>query len=207
MLSRMCVLAVCALFVASIQAEDAKKNPIVVMETSMGTIEIELYQDKAPVTVKNFLNYVNDKFYDGTIFHRVMNNFMIQGGGLTRDMNEKATKDPIKNEADNGLKNDRGTVAMARLREPDTASAQFFINVVDNDGIHSPTNLNHRGKNLAGWGYCVFGKVVSGMDVVDKIKTVKTGTVGMMEDVPAEIIEIKSIKVKDAKDAKDSKEK
>ena len=191
----------------SLHAEEAKKNPVVVMETSKGTMEIELYADKAPETVKNFLSYVNDKFYDGTIFHRVMNNFMIQGGGMTPDLKEKDTKKPIKNEADNGLKNDRGTIAMARTNDPDSAASQFFINVVDNDGVHSPTNLNHTGKNPRGWGYCVFGKVISGMDVVDAIKKVKTGTSGFYQDVPSETIEIKSARVKETAGAKDDPKK
>lgn len=211
MMFRISAAVMCALFIASItstRAEEPKKNPVVVMETSMGTIEIELNAEKAPITVKNFLDYVNDKFYDGTIFHRVMNNFMIQGGGFTKDMKEKDTKKTIKNEADNGLKNDRGTIAMARLPEPDTASAQWFINVVDNDGVHSGANLNHVNKTDRGYGYAVFGKVTAGMDVVDKIKVVKTGTTNMMENVPTEIIEIKSIRLKDAKETpKETKEK
>src|SRR5262245_18176583 len=147
-------------------------NPIVVMQTSLGTIKIELFEDKSPATVQNFLGYVDDKFYDGTIFHRVMGKensergFMVQGGGFTADKKEKDTKGPIKNEATNGLSNTRGTLAMARTRNPDSATAQFFINVVDN------TVLVARGATP---GYAVFGKVIEGMDVVDKIKAVKTG--------------------------------
>jgi peptidyl-prolyl cis-trans isomerase A (cyclophilin A) len=144
-------------------------EPKVRMETSAGTITIELFPDKAPATVKNFLRYVDEGFYDGTVFHRVIPGFMIQGGGYTPQMQEKPTHAPIKNEADNGLKNDRGTVAMARTSDPDSATAQFFINLKDNDF------LNHTGKSLRGWGYAVFGKVISGMDVVDKIAAVSTG--------------------------------
>ena len=163
------------------------KNPMVLMSTSMGDIKIELYEDKAPVTVKNFLGYVNDKFYDGTIFHRVIPNFMIQGGGFDKDMKQKPTKAPIKNEAANGLKNDAGTVAMARTGDPDSATAQFFINVVNNDGLNRPKPDGH--------GYAVFGKVVDGMDVVHKIEHVQTTTKGMYQDVPAEPVVIKSISV------------
>jgi peptidyl-prolyl cis-trans isomerase B (cyclophilin B) len=189
-------LVVAALFVGSASAEE--KKPVVVIETSMGTIEAELYPDKAPETVKNFLMYTNDKFYDGTIFHRVMGTFMIQGGGFTPDMKEKETKAPIKNEADNGLKNTNGTLAMARLQDPNSASAQFFINVADNDF------LNHSGKTMRGWGYAVFGKVIKGMDVVNKIKDVQTKTVDITvqgqtfpaENVPTETVTIKSIREK-----------
>ncbi|MGD0950251.1 MAG: peptidylprolyl isomerase [Candidatus Binatia bacterium] len=163
------------------------KNPMVLMSTSMGDIKIELYEDKAPVTVKNFLGYVNDKFYDGTIFHRVIPNFMIQGGGFDKDMKEKPTKAPIKNEAANGLKNDTGTVAMARTGVVDSATAQFFISVKDNDF------LNHRDQSPQGFGYAVFGKVVDGMDVVHKIEHVQTTTKGIYRDVPQEPVVIKSI--------------
>ncbi len=166
--------------------ETAKGNPQVVLETSKGKIVLELYPDKAPVTVKNFLTYVDAKFYDGTIFHRVIPNFMIQGGGFTADMNQKSTNDPIKNEADNGLKNQRGTIAMARTNIPDSATSQFFINSVNNDF------LNFKSKSVQGWGYAVFGKVVEGLDVVDAISAVKTGTSGGFRDVPAEPVVIKS---------------
>ena len=166
--------------------ETAKGNPLVVLETSKGKIVLELYPDKAPVTVKNFLTYVDAKFYDGTIFHRVIPNFMIQGGGFTADMNQKPTNDPIKNEADNGLKNQRGTIAMARTNVPDSATSQFFINSVNNDF------LNFKSKSVQGWGYAVFGKVVEGLDVVDAISAVKTGTSGGFRDVPAEPVVIKS---------------
>jgi cyclophilin family peptidyl-prolyl cis-trans isomerase len=163
------------------------KNPMVLMSTSMGDIKIELYEDKAPVTVKNFLGYVNDKFYDGTIFHRVIPNFMIQGGGFDKDMKQKATKAPIKNEAANGLKNDAGTIAMARTGVVDSATAQFFISVKDNDF------LNHRDESPQGFGYAAFGKVVDGMDVVHKIEHVQTTTKGMYQNVPVEPVVIKSV--------------
>lgn len=161
-------------------------NPMVLMSTSMGDIKIELYPDKAPVTVENFLGYVRDGFYDGTIFHRVIPGFMIQGGGFTPDMNQKQTKGPIKNEADNGLKNDKGTIAMARTNVVDSATSQYFINVANNDF------LNHSSRDF---GYAVFGKVVEGMDVVDRIAAARTGSVGMFRDVPEEAIVIKSVKV------------
>jgi peptidyl-prolyl cis-trans isomerase B (cyclophilin B) len=164
----------------------AAGNPKVEMETSKGKIVIELFPEKAPETVKNFLNYVDAKFYDGTIFHRVIPNFMIQGGGFTADMKRKSAGAPIKNEADNGLKNERGTIAMARTGDPHSATAQFFINTVKNDF------LNHKSKTPQGWGYVVFGKVITGMDVVDTISAVKTVTRGSYRDVPAETIEIRS---------------
>jgi peptidyl-prolyl cis-trans isomerase B (cyclophilin B) len=164
----------------------AAANPKVEMETTKGKFVIELFPEKAPDTVKNFLNYVDTKFYDGTIFHRVIPKFMIQGGGFTADMKQKSAGAPIKNEADNGLKNDRGTIAMARTNDPHSATAQFFINTVNNDF------LNHKSKTPQGWGYVVFGKVVKGMDVVDAISSAKTVTRGMFRDVPAEIIEIRS---------------
>jgi peptidyl-prolyl cis-trans isomerase A (cyclophilin A) len=165
----------------------AGKNPVVVMETSLGNVKIELYPQKAPVTVKNFLDYVNSGFYNATIFHRVINGFMIQGGGFTADLQPKPTKAPIKNEADNGLKNDRGTIAMARTGDPNSATAQFFINVVDNQGLNRPSP--------DGFGYAVFGKVIEGMDVVDKIKAVPTGFSKGFRDVPQTPVVIKSVKV------------
>ena len=149
-----------------------------------GIIKAELYPDVAPITVENFVKLIEDNFFDGLIFHRVIAGFMIQGGGLTADMDNKPTNAPIKNEADNGLKNDRGTIAMARTQDPHSATAQFFINTVDN------SFLNFRSKDLNGWGYCVFGKVVQGMDVVDKIEKSKTTTVSYYQDVPVETIEI-----------------
>ena len=160
--------------------------PVVQLDTNMGAIVIELNEEKAPKTVENFLNYVKSGQYDNTIFHRVIEGFMIQGGGMDADMNEKATNKPIENEADNGLKNDAGTIAMARTQDPHSATGQFFINLKDNDF------LNHTAKNPQGWGYTVFGKVTSGMDVVNKIKGVPTGRFGMHADVPKEPVTIQS---------------
>jgi len=157
----------------------------------LGEIKIELYPDKAPITVENFLGYVRDGFYDNTIFHRVIPGFMAQGGGFVSGMTQKETKDPIKNEAANGLKNDRGTIAMARTNVVDSATAQFFINVVDN-GF-----LNHTEDTPRGFGYCVFGKVIEGMDVVDKIVSVPTGTFGYFQDVPQEDVVIISVTVQE----------
>ncbi|MBQ1330760.1 MAG: peptidyl-prolyl cis-trans isomerase [Desulfovibrio sp.] len=152
------------------------------IETTLGTITLELNADKAPETVANFLKYVDEGFYKNTIFHRVIKGFMIQGGGLTMKMEEKPTSAPVKNEADNGLKNDRGTIAMARTMDPHSATAQFFINLVDNDF------LNHTAPTMQGWGYCVFGKVVDGMDVVDKIGKTKTGSRPPYDDVPLDSV-------------------
>lgn len=160
------------------------ENPVVLLETTSGDILVELYPDKAPETVASFLKYVDDGFYNNTIFHRVIPGFMIQGGGLTARMQQKDTSAPIKNEADNGLKNDRGTIAMARTMDPHSATAQFFINLVDNDF------LNFQAPSGNGWGYCVFGRVTEGMDVVDKIAKVKTTTVGMYQDVPSDLVVI-----------------
>ncbi len=157
---------------------------MVKLTTNFGDITIELDAEKAPVTVKNFLDYVEKGFYDGVIFHRVINGFMIQGGGFDSDMRQKSTDAPIKNEANNGLSNDKYTIAMARTSIPDSATAQFFINVADNDF------LNHTSPTPNGWGYCVFGKVVSGMDVVDKIKAVKTTSKAGHQDVPVEPVVI-----------------
>ncbi len=156
----------------------------VILRTSMGDITLELDSAKAPKSVENFLAYVKSGHYDGTIFHRVMDNFMIQGGGFTDKMVQKPTSAPIKNEADNGLKNMKYTIAMARTNDPHSATAQFFINVVDNDFLNfsSPTER--------GWGYAVFGKVSSGMDIVDKIKKVKTGNSGFHQNVPVEPVTI-----------------
>lgn len=153
-------------------------DPKVVMETSKGTITIQLWADKAPKTVDNFLRYVKEGFYDGTIFHRVIDGFMIQGGGFTPDMQSKSTHEPIPNEASAELKNDRGTIAMARTQVVNSATSQFFINVADNDF------LNHRSKTPQGFGYAAFGQVIDGMDVVDQIKAVKTSTAGPHRDVP-----------------------
>lgn len=166
-----------------------KKPPVVILETGMGAIHIELNPEKAPITVKNFLDYVKAKHYDGLIFHRVIPGFMVQGGGLTPDMKETRTNSPIKNEAGNGLKNERGTLAMARTGVVDSATAQFFINVSDN-GF-----LNHKDTSARGFGYAVFGKVIQGMDVVDRIVKVPTATRGGHENVPTEPVTIKSATV------------
>jgi len=160
---------------------------VVEMKTTYGAIKIELDNEKAPKTVENFLSYANAGFYDGTIFHRVIDNFMIQGGGFDGDMQQKETAAAIENEADNGLKNDRGTIAMARTMDPHSATAQFFINVKDNDF------LNHSGKNMQGWGYAVFGRVIDGDDVLDKIRGVETGNRAGHQDVPKESIVIEAV--------------
>jgi cyclophilin family peptidyl-prolyl cis-trans isomerase len=166
----------------------AAENPQVSLQTSQGTITLELYADKAPETVKNFLAYVDDGFYGGTIFHRVIKDFMIQGGGYTADMEKKPTRDPIENEADNGLKNERGTVAMARTGDPHSATAQFFINHKDN------AFLDHRDKSPRGWGYTVFGRVTAGMDVVDTIATAPTGSKPPFpKDVPETTVVIEEV--------------
>ncbi len=162
-------------------------NPQIVMKTSKGDITIELYADKAPISVKNFLSYVDEKFYDGTIYHRVIKGFMIQGGGFTADMHQKPTKAAIKNEAANGLKNLKGTVAMARTGEIDSATSQFFINHKDN------AFLDHKDE-AEGFGYCVFGKVVAGMEVVDAVAEAPTMTKGMYRDVPRETVTIVSVR-------------
>jgi peptidyl-prolyl cis-trans isomerase B (cyclophilin B) len=159
------------------------------MQTSMGAIDIELDHDKAPVTAENFEQYVKEGFYDGTLFHRVIDNFMIQGGGLTPDMATKSTRAPIKNEADNGLKNITGSVAMARTGDPHSATAQFFINIKDNDF------LDFKSPDINGWGYCVFGKVVNGMDVVEKIKAQPTTSKKGHQDVPVEDIIIEKAEI------------
>lgn len=172
------------------QIEQYESNPQVILDTSMGSIVIELYHDKAPISVANFLNYLDSGFYNGTIFHRVIPGFMIQGGGFTEDMDEKRTGSPIKNEAGNGLPNLRGTIAMARTSVVDSATSQFFINTVDN------FFLNHQNKSPEGYGYSVFGKVIEGMDVVDAIQNVPTGTYGYFEDVPLEPVVIKRARIK-----------
>jgi cyclophilin family peptidyl-prolyl cis-trans isomerase len=191
----LCVAAT-PFLLAALLSDDNKasgKNPVVVMTTSMGKIKIELYPDKAPATVKNFLSYVDDKFYDGTVFHRVISNFMIQGGGFERGLKEKKTKEAIKNEASNGISNTRGTIAMARTDDPDSATAQWFISVKDNKGLD-------RSDDQAG--YAVFGKVIEGMDVVDKIKAVETHDAEAetrrgkttFQDVPVGEVVIKSVR-------------
>ena len=172
---------------------DSKDNPQVVMETSAGTIKMVLFQDKAPISVENFLKYVDAKHYDGTIFHRVIADFMIQGGGFEPGMREKRDKfAPIKNEADNGLRNEKGTLAMARTGDPHSATAQFFINTVTNRALD-------RAESQDGFGYAVFGRVTEGMDVVDKIRFVQTRTIGGHQNVPVENVLIKSIRRADAK--------
>ena len=157
---------------------------MVTLTTNFGDIKLELFADKAPKTVENFIKYVNEGFYDGLIFHRVIGDFMIQGGGYTADMDEKDTHAPIENEANNGVSNATGTIAMARTNDPHSASSQFFINVKDNDF------LDFRNESVSGWGYCAFGKVVEGMDVIEKIKAVDTGNYGMHQDVPVESVVI-----------------
>jgi peptidyl-prolyl cis-trans isomerase B (cyclophilin B) len=159
------------------------------MQTNKGVIELELDEQKAPETVKNFIEYVQAGFYDGTIFHRVIDGFMIQGGGLEPGMKEKRTRAPVKNEADNGLKNERGTIAMARTNDPQSATAQFFINVANN------AFLNYSSPTVDGWGYCVFGRVSNGMDVVDTIKDVATTSKGYYQDVPADDVVIEKVEV------------
>ena len=171
------------------QSKGFSANPKVKIETNMGEIEIELYKEKAPTGVNNFLKYVKDNYYSGTIFHRVIPGFMIQGGGFTSDLNKKETRSPIKNEADNGLKNEVGTLAYARTNIVNSATSQFFINLVDNN------YLNHRAKTPTGYGYAVFGKVIKGMPVVNKIANVKTVSRKGYRDVPINPIVIKSVKV------------
>lgn len=189
------VTAVLALAISALsaQAPAPKANPRVALETNKGRIVIELYQDKAPKSAANFLQYTKAGFYDGVIFHRVIADFMIQGGGFTPDMTQKPTQGQIQNEADNGLRNERGTLAMARTGEPHSASSQFFINLKDN------RFLDHTGKNPRGWGYAVFGRVVEGMDVVDAIAAVRTTTKSSYSDVPVEPVIIKKASVVEMK--------
>ena len=175
---------------AALTAGAGEPNPVVVIETSMGDITIELFKDKAPISAENFLSYMNDGYYDGLIFHRVIQSFMIQGGGFTPDMKQKDTKEPIKNEAGNGISNKLGTIAMARTQVVDSATSQFFINVQDN------LQLDHSDETARGFGYCVFGRVTGGMDVVDEIKKTKTTTHGQYKDVPSEPVIIKKVSLK-----------
>ena len=168
----------------------AQDNPVVVMETTLGSITIELLQDAAPVTVENFLQYANDGFFAGTVFHRVIPGFMIQGGGLTANLSEKNTRPPIRNEADNGVSNARGTISMARTSVVDSATAQFFINTVDN-----ARSLDHRGTSPRDYGYAVFGRVTAGMDVVDAISGVSTTRQGPHQNVPTEPVVINAVTV------------
>jgi peptidyl-prolyl cis-trans isomerase A (cyclophilin A) len=178
-ISRRMLLGLTTAFLLSTAAL-AESASQVKFQTSLGDFTVEVYPDKAPKTVENFLQYVKDKFYNGTVFHRVIGNFMVQGGGFTPDMNQKATREPIVLEAKNGLKNDRGTIAMARTSNPNSATAQFFVNVVDNNGLNAPSP--------DGYGYAVFGKVITGMDTIDKIRAVPTGR----QDVPATPVLINS---------------
>lgn len=188
-----CKLGLAAMLLSGaslVQAGDAPAtHPKVLIETSEGPIMLELYPEKAPKTVKNFLNYVNERFYDGTIFHRVIGNFMIQGGGFDEKLNKKATQAPIINEADNGLRNRIGTIAMARTNDPHSATAQFFINVAQN------SFLDHREKSSSqAWGYAVFGRVIKGMGNVNKIRQVKTGFKNGMGDVPLKPVKILKVR-------------
>lgn len=176
------------IFLYALQA-NIHAAPSVVFETSQGNFTVELYPEKAPKTVANFLQYVKDGFYENTIFHRVMNNFMIQGGGFERDLTEKNTRAPIINESNNGLLNEPGTIAMARTMDPDSATAQFFVNLIDNQF------LNYTGPDPEQVGYCVFGKVTSGFEVVQKIGLVPTNFVGRFENVPTKAITIRSVKL------------
>ncbi len=180
------LLAACAFSVSAWSA-----NPTVEVKTNQGTIVIELYRDKAPKTVDNFLQYAKDGFYNGTVFHRVIDNFMIQGGGFEPGMKEKVTRAPIENEAKNGLKNETGTLAMARKPDPHSASAQFFVNLKNNDFLDYP------GRD--GWGYAVFGKVTQGMEVVNKIAKVPTGNAGGHQNVPTTPVVIESVKLNETK--------
>jgi len=182
------VISLAILLVTTVAA--AQSNPVVVIETSLGNITVELYQDEAPISVENFLTYVRDDFYAGTIFHRVIKGFMVQGGGMTEDMVRKATNPPIKNEATNGLRNERGTLAMARTAAVDSATAQFFINVANNRA------LNHESETQAEYGYAVFGKVIDGMDHLGEIENTPTTTAGPYRDVPSTPVIIKSIQFK-----------
>ncbi len=191
MSARQLVLLGCSVAIA-LHSPDAlaQDHPVVIIETSLGTMTAELDRTKAPLSVENFLQYVEDDYYHGTVFHRVIKGFMIQGGGFTTDMQQKPTRDPIKNEATNGLTNDRGTLAMARTRDVDSATSQFFINTKSN------ASLNFRSPDPRGFGYCVFGKVIDGMDVVMKIENSATATKGGFQNVPVETITIKSVRRK-----------
>ena len=182
------VLLAFTAFAAS-AAEPAAGNPTVQFETSKGAFTIELFASEAPLSTANFLEYVRSGFYDGTIFHRIVPGFVIQGGGFTADMVQKDTRAPIKNEADNGLPNLRGTLSMARRQEPDSASSQFFVNLTDN------AFLNHQAPTTSGWGYAVFGRVIAGMDVIDAIAQSPTGVAGGMPDVPLTPVTVQSARV------------
>lgn len=187
MLRRLIIAVVMVALSACTVLAAGNRNPVVLMRTTLGNVKLELFEKEAPVSVGNFLGYVKNGFYNDTLFHRVIPGFMIQGGGFTTDLTQKATRAPIRNEAANGLKNMRGTLAMARTAIPDSATAQFFINVVDNSMLNRP--------NPDGHGYAVFGKVIEGMDVVDRISTVKTGFYRGFQDVPVNQVCIVSIKL------------
>jgi len=189
MLKRFIYLLVVGLWLTGTAFAAEAKNPVLVLDTNLGKVKVELFQKEAPISVANFLDYAKSGFYDGTIFHRVIPGFMIQGGGFTATLNQKPTKPAIKNEATNGLKNERGTLAMARTMVVDSASAQFFINVANNEF------LNHREGGPQAFGYAVFGKVIEGMDVVDKIAATPTGMQKGFADVPVTPVVIKSVKV------------
>ncbi|HBG05898.1 MAG: cyclophilin [Geobacteraceae bacterium GWC2_58_44] len=189
MLKRFVCLLLLGLCLAGSALAAESKNPTLVIETSLGNVKVELFEKEAPISVKNFLDYAKSGFYNGTIFHRVIPGFMIQGGGFTASMTQKETKPPIKNEAANGLKNDRGTLAMARTNMVDSASSQFFINVAKNDF------LNHRPGGPMTYGYAVFGKVVEGMDVVDRIAATQTAMKSGFADVPTTPVVIKNVTV------------
>ena len=186
------LLVVAGVVVLILGASDsrAQDNPLVVMETSLGNITLELFQDRAPVSVENFLQYANDGFYDGTVFHRVIQQFMIQGGGMTSDLQQKPTRDPIRNEATNGVSNERGTIAMARTNVVDSATSQFFINTVNN-----ARSLDNTGTDARSYGYAVFGHVTAGMDVVDRIAAVPTRSQGPHQNVPVEPVVITGVTV------------
>jgi cyclophilin family peptidyl-prolyl cis-trans isomerase len=186
------VLVACLVMAGSVSVAGAQEaeNPVVVIETSMGEIAVELFRERAPRTVENFLTYARDGYYSGTVFHRVIPGFMIQGGGLTADLERKPTRPPIANEATNGLRNERGTVAMARTSEVRSATSQFFINTSDN------VALDHKGMAPAEYGYAVFGRVIEGMDVVDQIEKVRTGSRGGHQNVPVDPVTITAIRIK-----------
>ena len=183
-------VGVCVSMTLGASSVSAQDNPVVVMETNLGNITIELLQSDAPTSVENFLAYVSDGFYEGTLFHRVIQQFMIQGGGMTEDLSPKRTRPPIQNEARNGVTNARGTVSMARTNVVDSGTSQFFINTADN-----ARSLDHRGLEPADYGYAVFGRVTEGMDVVDAIAAVQTGSQGAHQDVPVEPVLINAVKV------------
>ena len=188
-LRAMVLTGICTAMTFGPSGAATQDNPVVVMETSLGSITIELYADRAPISVENFMQYANDGFYDGLIFHRVIQNFMIQGGGFTPDMSQKSGRPPITNEATNGLSNERGTIAMARTNVVDSATSQFFINTMDNGA----RGLDHRGTDPASYGYAVFGRVTDGLDVVDRIADVRTESRGSFQDVPVDPVIITAV--------------